>query len=141
MPHSASEVVRDPPGYTLAVWAESLYLMNLMVAPFLGFLLLLLVYFRHSDSAPPLARAHLDQTLFASLWGGVALVGGVTLILLLGGLQAPYTWVVVVLYFTLCHTSLILLGMIGLARALAGRCQRFPLVGRPLPDGCEVLDG
>jgi uncharacterized Tic20 family protein len=39
---------------------------------------------------------------------------------------------VVVLYFTTCHATLVLLGVLGLAKALAGQCYRFPLVGRAL---------
>ena len=54
------------------------------------------------------------------------------IIVLLGGYQSPDTWVVVVIYFTSCHATLVLLGVLGLAKAMAGQCYRFPLVGRPL---------
>jgi hypothetical protein len=29
-----------------------------------------------------------------------------------------------------------MLGILGLAKAMAGQCWRYPLVGRPLPPGC-----
>jgi uncharacterized Tic20 family protein len=41
-------------------------------------------------------------------------------------------WLLVILYFTVCHSTLVLLGMLGLVKAMAGQCFRFPLVGRPL---------
>ena len=41
-------------------------------------------------------------------------------------------WVVAILYFTCIHSTLVLLGAIGLARALSGRTFRFPLIGPAL---------
>ncbi len=96
----------------------------------------MLLYQRKRPGAPPLAAAHLTQTLSASLWAGALLVGANALILLLGGYQGAWTWVVVITYFTICHASLVLLGILGLAKAMAGQCWRFPLVGRPLPANC-----
>lgn len=133
----------DPtePGQGLAVTAEALYLANLLVLPLIAFLPLLVLFLQCDRHTPPLARAHLEQTFGASLWAGILLVfvnGG---ILLLGGYSGPWTWLIVILYFTLCHSSLVLLGMFGLARAMAGQCFRFPLVGRPLPEGCRSAIG
>jgi len=51
------------------------------------------------------------------------------LILLLGGYDQPTTWVVLILYFTCCHSALILLGVLGLVKALAGQPYRYPLIG------------
>lgn len=127
----------EPPGVPLAIWAESLYLINLLVVPGIGFLGQIWLYRGMDDTTPPLARAHIQQTLFASLWAGVLLVAVNLLIIALGGYDAPYTWVVVITYFTVCHSTLVLLGMLGLAKAMAGRCLRFPLVGGPLPPGCR----
>jgi len=126
----------DPAGMMLAVTAESLYLANLLLAPGLAFLALALLYARRHASAPPLAAAHLSQTLSASLWAGLLLVVVNLLILALGGYHAAHTWIILILYFTLAHSTLVVCGAIGLARALAGQCWRYPLVGRPLPDGC-----
>lgn len=141
MPASAPEL-RDReeiPGQTLAVVAEVLYLANLLLLPLLAFAALAVLWRRSGRDAPPLAAAHLRQTLFASLWAGGLLVIVNLLILLLGGYGAPSTWVVIILYFTVCHSALILLGMLGLAKALAGKCYRFPILGRSLPDGCRGL--
>lgn len=138
MPPSDADYSGDtPPGQDLAVLAEGLYLANLMLIPGIAFVWLVLLYRRMTPDTPALAVAHLRQTLFATLWGGFLLVVVNLTIIALGGWDGPYTWVVVILYFTFCHACLILLGMMGLAKALAGRCWRFPLVGRPLPDGCN----
>ncbi|HCA27572.1 MAG TPA: hypothetical protein DEP05_08055 [Betaproteobacteria bacterium] len=119
----------DPPGQTLAVIAEVLYLMNLLLLPGFAFLILLGLYFKEGG-APQLARCHLRQTVAASLWA-VALLGAANgLILLLGGYAMPATWVVVILYFTVCHSTLVLLGVLGLAKAMAGRTFIYPVVGR-----------
>ena len=129
----------DPPGTTLAVVAESLYLTNLLLLPGIAFLILTVLYFKHHGETPPLALSHLEQTFSASLWAGVLLVIVNVFIILLGGYDGPYTWMIVILYFTICHSTLILLGMMGLAKALAGKCYRFPLIGRRLPDGCDRM--
>lgn len=121
----------DIPGQDMAIAAEVLFLINLLVLPFFGFLGLLVLYIRFHGTAPTLARCHLAQTMSASLWGAVLLLAVNGLILLLGGYDAPSTWVVLVLYFSTCHSTLVVLGVIGLAKAMAGRQFRYPLIGRP----------
>ncbi|MGB5744852.1 MAG: hypothetical protein WBP89_20885 [Sedimenticolaceae bacterium] len=125
-------------GYATAVAAESLYLANLLILPGLGFVLLLFLWWRNRDQAPPLAAAHLSQTVAASLWAGVLLVVANGLILFFGGYDGPNVWVVVITYFTFAHSLLVVLGALGLAKAMAGQCWRYPLVGRPLPAGCST---
>jgi uncharacterized Tic20 family protein len=67
----------------------------------------------------------------------VLLVGVNVAIVLVGGYRGPNTWMVVIVYFTVFHSTLVMLGILGLAKAMAGQCWRFPIVGRPLPHGCE----
>jgi len=131
MPPSDAE--RDS-GQREAVMAEALYLTNLMLLPVIAFLILLGYWWRHRKTAGPLGRCHLAQTVSASLWGGLLLVGANILIVLLGGYDSPNTWMVVIIYFTLVHSTFILLGTLGLARAMAGKPFRYPLVGRPCPE-------
>ena len=119
----------DSSGQDLAVKAEMLYIINLMLAPGLGFLLLALLWRKHRHDAPPLARNHLAQTFIVSLWGAVLLVLACGLIVLLGGLDRAWTWVGVVLYFTVVHSTLILFGVLGLAKAMAGKPYVYPLIG------------
>jgi len=119
----------DPPGQGLAITVESLFLVNLMLAPGLAFAAISWLWLRHRD-APPLARCHLDQTFFVSLWGGALLVVASTAILMLGGLDWQWTWVAVIIYFTCIHSTLIVFGAIGLAKAMAGKPYVYPLIGR-----------
>lgn len=128
MPHSENE--GDAPGQTLAVTAEALYIANLLVAPGLSFLILLKLYFKHRASAPLLAVCHLKQTISASIWAGVLLVIANIAIFLLGGYTSANTWTVVIVYFTTCHSTLVLLGILGLAKAMAGQNFVYPLVGQ-----------
>ena len=133
MPHSDAEPATEvsPPGYAVAVAAEVLYLANLLLVPGLAFLVLIWLYLRDRNTAPPLARCHLAQTMSASIWAGIMLVVVNVLIVFLGGYDSPNTWMIVIIYFTTVHASLVLLGTLGLARAMAGQHFHYPLVGRP----------
>lgn len=119
----------DNPGRRLAVIAESLYLANLLIAPGFAFLGLLWLWRRADVRALPLARQHLRQTLAASLWAGALLLGLSAIILLIGGFASMWSWFAVILYFIVFHSALVLCGMVGLSRALAGQPYRFPLIG------------
>ena len=124
----------QPAGQTLAVIAEVLYLVNLLLVPGLAFVILLIIYLVKIKTAPALAACHLRQTLSASLWAGVILVVVNLVIIFLGGYTSSWTWVVVVLYFTICHATLVLVGSVGLARAMAGQTFCYPVVGRRCDD-------
>lgn len=120
---------REVPGQGLAVAAESLYLVNLMLAPGLAFLAIVWLWLKRRKDAPPLARCHLDQTFYVSLWGGVLLVAANAALLLVFGWDWEWTWVFVIMYFTCVHSTLILLGMLGLAKAMAGKPYVYPYIG------------
>lgn len=124
MPRSAND-----DGRTLAVAAECLYLLNMTFMPVLGFAVLLLLYLHQTPQTPALARCHLHQSLAGSLWAAALLILLNAVILLLGGYRSTYTLITLVLYFFSCHSLLILLGMVGLAKALAGKPFVYPLIG------------
>jgi len=139
MPHSASdhEALSEgkdqdnpPPGQALAVTAEALYIANLLLMPGLCFIILLRLYFKHQASAPALAVCHLRQTVSASIWAGILLIVANLAIFLLGGYTSANTWTVAIIYFTTCHSTLVLLGILGLAKAMAGQNFVYPLVGK-----------
>lgn len=117
-------------GRNLAVTAETLYLVNLLLLPGLAFLALLVLYLTRHRTAAPLAANHLSQTTGVSIVGGALLVTVILAVVLLGVLEPAWTWLVVVLYFTFVHSTLILLGVLGLVRALSGQHFRYPLLGR-----------
>ena len=116
-------------GQNLAVAAESLYLANLLLAPGLAFAAIAWLWATRRADASPLARCHLDQAFFVSLWGGVLLAVCSAAFVLLGGLHWKWTWVLVILYFTCVHSALVLFGILGLARAMAGQPYVYPLIG------------
>lgn len=120
-------------GQNLAVLAEALYLINLLLLPGLAFLLLAGLWLKYKNSAPPLARQHLKQTTFVSLVGGLLIVTLSGLILGLGGLDWEWTWVALILYFTCIHSTLVLFGMYALIKAMNGQMWRFPLIGPAIP--------
>ena len=122
----------DKPGQNLAVLAEALYLANLLLVPGIAFAILFWLWLTNKDSAPPLARQHLRQTTFVSLYGGILIVALSALFIAVGGLHWEWTWVVVIMYFTCVHSTLVMFGMFGLAKALAGQIWRFPLIGPAL---------
>ncbi len=122
----------DKPGQNLAVLAEALYLANLLLVPGIAFAVLAWLWLKNKDSAPPLARQHLRQTTFVSLYGGILIVVLSALFIAVGGLHWEWTWVVVIMYFTCVHSTLVMFGMFGLAKALAGQVWRYPLIGPAL---------
>jgi uncharacterized Tic20 family protein len=130
MPLSADKPAAD--GQRLAVFAEALFLANLLVAPGIAFGVLFWLWHKNKDSAPPLARQHLQQTTFVSLYGGILIVSLTGLFLAIGGLNWEWTWVVVILYFTCIHSTLVMFGMFALAKAMAGQTWRYPLIGPSL---------
>lgn len=132
MPPSApsTPLQQQPDGQRLAVLAQALFLVNLMLAPGLGFIGVAWLWYRHHATGPQLARCHLEQTFRASLWAGVLLVIANIAVILLGGFHSVWTWVVVILWFTCVHSTLILLGVVGLVKAMAGKPFVFPVVGK-----------
>jgi len=121
----------DESGKTLAVSAETLFLVNLLLLPGLGFAILLGLYLARKAEASPLAANHLAQTVGVSLIGGGLIIVVIAVMFLLGGFDSGYTLMVVVLYFTFIHSTLILMGIMGLVKAMSGQHYRYPLIGRP----------
>jgi uncharacterized Tic20 family protein len=118
-----------PPGQGLAVTAEILYLTNLMLAPGVAFIALAWLWLSRGKAAPALARNHLRQTFFVSLWGAAILLVACTGFIAAFGLHSEWTWTYVVLYFTCVHSTLIIFGVLGLSKAMAGKAFRYPLIG------------
>ena len=125
-------------GQGLAVLAESLYVANLLILPFAAFLALVIVFLMKHGSAPPLGRSHLEQTIAASI--GIAIMffacAGIIVSLKSWGLQDVGVWMIVVIVFTIIHATMVLFGVLGLAKAMAGKCWRYPLFGTALPSDC-----
>ncbi|MDH3355363.1 MAG: hypothetical protein OEL79_09140 [Chromatiales bacterium] len=110
---------------SVAVLAELTYLANLLLLPLFSFIALLWLY-RKRDNYSALAVEHLRQTISASIWGGILLVVVNLIVFLTMGYDSPYIWMVVLIYFTMAHSLFILLGVVGLSRALAGKSFNYP---------------
>ena len=59
----------------MAILAEALFLINLMLLPVIGFVMLMLLWLVHRRHSSPLVRNHLQQTVAVSIKGGFILVG------------------------------------------------------------------
>ena len=119
-------------GRDLAIIAESLYLANLLLVPGICFAILFWLWLKHKVTASPLARQHLKQTTFVSLYGGLMIFTLSAIVIALGGLEWEWTWVMVIMYFTCIHSTLVMFGMFALAKAMAGQPWRYPLIGPAL---------
>ena len=120
----------DQSGKSLAITAEGLYLVNLLLAPGLAFALLLAIYLVKKNSASPLAMNHLSQATGVSLLGGALIIVVVVLFVFFADQDSAYTWMAVLFYFTFVHSSLIMMGVFGLIKALNGQHFSYPLLGR-----------
>jgi len=137
-PEQKVGLLSDPSGRNQSVVIEGLFLANLLILPGFAFLGLLWLWWHRVD-LPSLARCHLRQALSGSLWAGGLLFGFNGLVIWWLGYDVPATWLFVMLYFITFHSSLVLFGILGLARAMAGRTYRYPVVGLDCPP--ETPDG
>ncbi len=125
-------------GQDFAVLVESLYVANLLILPVLAFIVLVYLFLKKHGSLPPLANSHLEQAISAGLMTAVIFFAAALTIMImrLVGVEDVALWMIAVILFTVLHATMVLLGVLGLAKALAGKCFRYPVVGRRLPPGC-----
>ena len=122
-----------PEGCDLAIAAEAFYIVNMVLAPGLGFLMLAALYPYCKKKRPPkIAMNHLRQAISATIWAGIALTIFLVLIWLTGGYPSPYFWPLVGIYFFFIHIPMSVIGVVGFGKALAGENFRYPLIGMPL---------
>ena len=119
----------------IAIIAEALYLANLLILPGVAFLILARLFVKHKDKLSELGKSHLIQTFYISLIGGALIIVIIAALLLAGGFNSAYIWMWVILYFTLIHSTLVVFGALGLAKAMSSKPWQFPIIGRYLPKG------
>ncbi len=119
-----------PDDIRLAIAIESLYLGNLLLAPGLAYAVVLWLHFTGRTVGKPVAACHLAQTLRAGLLGVILPLVTITYIMAVGGFVTLGAWVAAEVYVIFIHTPLILLGLVGLIKAMAGKPYRFPLIGK-----------
>ena len=125
------EINEEQDDYSLAIVAECLYLINLLLVPGLAFIVLSLLYFKNRKHSSKVVRCHLKQTFIGSLWAGVMIVIVSIMIVVLGGFSHAATWVVAVLYFVSVHAALVMLGAMGLSKAINAQHFHYYLIGPP----------
>jgi uncharacterized membrane protein len=125
-------------GQDFAILAESLYIANLLILPVIAFVVLVFLFLKKHGTLPPLAESHLEQTISAGIWTAVIFfVASMTIMMMsLLGIEDVTLWVIVVILFTVVHATMVLLGVLGLAKALSGKCWTYPVVGKPLRHDC-----
>ncbi len=119
-----------PKGCELAIASEAFYITNMILAPGLGFIMLIFLQMHcKTKNAPAIALNHLRQAMFASYVTGA--VAGLFLlaIYLTGGFASPWYWHLLTVYFVFFHLPLSWFGIVGFGKALSGEEYRYPLVG------------
>jgi len=119
-----------PEDTRLAITVEALYLLNLLLAPGLAYAGLLWLHFSGRTQGKPVAACHLAQALRAGLLGVILPAATTAYILAEGGFVTLGSWVAAEVYIIFIHTPLILVGLVGLLKAMAGKPYRFPLIGK-----------
>ncbi len=81
----------------------------------------------NSVSQTELDQSHARVALLLSVIGGTSVVGGCSSIyfLMSGSTQA---WPMIIVYFTIMHTSFVLWGMVNLAQAMSSRLPYFKVI-------------
>ena len=107
----------------VSVIAQSLYLVNLLLLPGIGFLVLA-YYFKQHYQKRGSARIHLYRAVQLSIMNGF-LLAIVPLIYIL--LAANFsTALMLTLFYVVCmHTGFVMLGMLNLSRAMVGKIPLF----------------
>lgn len=104
-----------------AIRVQAWYLINLLLLPGIG--LLVLLYYRarfQRLETTRLARDAVQKSIIMSLLGGALILLGCGSMLLIGG-NTGATWMTLILYFTVLHSIFVLWGILGLARVMAGK--------------------
>ena len=141
-----------------SIQAQALYLANLLALPGLSFLLLAFLYYKlvwqgeqqiirdaldlnlddckdlkqqrgieSSISQQELDQSHARAAFWLSVIGGSLVLGGCSSIYL-GIEHSTHAWPMIILYFTIMHTSFVMWGMINLARAMSSRLPYFKIL-------------
>ena len=120
----------SPDDVRMAIAVESLYLANLLLLPVLAYAILLWLHIGRRTAGQPVARCHLAQALRGGLLGVILPLAVVAYIVAHGGFSQLESWIAAEVYIIFIHTPLILFGLVGLLKAMAGQTFVFPLIGR-----------
>lgn len=114
-------VEKDKRAIKLGIKAQAWYLVNLLLLPGIGFFILVVyayAYKKNDESA--FAVGHAKGALIASIVGGLSIVVGCFSLWFLVA-DPQNAWPLIILYFTVMHSTFILWGILNIARAMAGK--------------------
>lgn len=111
---------QNSPPLRLAIIAQSLYLINLLLLPGVALIALIYMVWHSRNNGDQLGNCHLRQTAIVSGWFILLVVGGGLLLWFILG-NNPTGLSMTLLYLIVMHTGFVLLGIIGLARAISGQ--------------------
>jgi len=110
--------------------AHILFLLNISLLPIISFIVLLWLYKSDKIQDSIFCRSHYRQSILANLFAGIFLIIVSFLFLSFGDVNSAYTWIWLILYFTLLHSLLLLMGVLALVKARTGQSYHFPLIGQ-----------
>jgi len=115
------ESIEQQQDQKLALIAESLYLINLLLLPGLAYIVLFIFYRKTlKNPAHTIAISHFSAAFKRSNWAGVFIFATI-LMVWLGGVDSATAWVIAIIYFTVVHSTFILLGVLGISQAFSGK--------------------
>ncbi len=113
--------VTDKRAIALGVRVQVWYLVNLLLLPGIGFGVVAWKFVRYQrDAEHPFALAFAKGAFYASLLGGGLIFLGCGLMWWFAA-SASNALAMIVLYFTVMHSTFILWGILNIARAMAGK--------------------
>jgi len=77
-------------------------------------------------SQTELDQSHFRAAFWLSIIGGTGVIGGSSLIYFF--MQSTTAWPLIIVYFTIMHTSFVMWGMVNLAQAMSSRLPYFKVL-------------
>ncbi len=93
-------------------------ILNLTLLPVIGFIALFLIYKKTTPNNIDHYHAVLGMKI--NIFAAIVLFVVSGLMILLGGFNSPWTWVYVISYFTIVHTTFIIIALWALVRSWSG---------------------
>ncbi|WP_143821186.1 hypothetical protein [Motiliproteus sp. MSK22-1] len=124
----------------ITVILHGLYLINLLALPGIALIPMAYLCKKYWYSQDLLTVCHVRQVVASTIWFFLVFFGGVLIFWLLGD-NSPEHWTMLLMYLIVFHTTFVMVGMIGLAKAITGKPYRPYLIGVPYQVGTgEHLD-
>lgn len=112
----------------IPVILQGLYLMNLLALPILSMIPILYLCKKHWQSEDLVIRCHTRQVIATSIWFAIVVIGG-SLLFWLFGRHGPGLWTMLLMYLIIFHTTFVMIGLVGLAKAITDQTYQPYLIG------------